>query len=105
MFGLAPTAPQIAVADGALGFWKALGEDAGKAFDAFVETYQVKYARAVRLPDQGPRCATGVLRLPGRATGHGEFDRSRQGQCPSTLPDLERVACGPRSHRRRADVQ
>jgi transposase-like protein len=87
--GLA-TAPQIAVADGALGFWKALGEvwpttreqrcwvhktanilnkmprslhtkatralqeiwmaetkkDAVTAFDAFVETYQVKYQRA-----------------------------------------------------------
>jgi putative transposase len=87
--GLA-TAPQIAVADGALGFWKALGEvwpatreqrcwvhktanilnkmprslhtkakralqeiwmaetkkDAVKAFDAFVETYQIKYHRA-----------------------------------------------------------
>src|SRR5215831_12726777 len=85
------TAPQIAVADGALGFWKALGEvwpttreqrcwvhktanilnkmpkslhskakralqeiwmaetkkDALSAFDAFVETYQVKYERAV----------------------------------------------------------
>jgi transposase-like protein len=84
-------APQIAVADGALGFWKALGEvwpttreqrcwvhktanilnkmpkslhskakralqeiwmaetkkDALSAFDAFVETYQVKYERAV----------------------------------------------------------
>ena len=84
------TAPQIAVADGALGFWKALGEvwpttreqrcwvhktanilnkmpkslhgkakralqeiwiaetkkDALSAFDAFVETYQVKYKRA-----------------------------------------------------------
>ena len=84
------TAPQIAVADGALGFWKALGEvwpttgeqaagctrpphlnkmpkslhgkakralqeiwmaetkkDALSAFDAFVETYEVKYERAV----------------------------------------------------------
>jgi len=85
------TAPQIAVADGALGFWKALSEvwpttheqrcwvhktanilnkmpkslhskakralqeiwmaetkkDALSAFDAFVETYQVKYERAV----------------------------------------------------------
>jgi len=84
------TAPQIAVADGALGFWKALGEvwpttreqrcwvhktanilnkmpkslhtkakralqeiwmaetkkEAVKAFDAFVETYQIKYDRA-----------------------------------------------------------
>src|SRR4051794_22300885 len=84
------TAPQIAVADGALGFWKALGEvwpttreqrcwvhktanilnkmpkslhtkakralqeiwmaetkkDAVKAFEAFVETYQIKYDRA-----------------------------------------------------------
>ena len=84
------TAPQIAIADGALGFWKALGEvwpttreqrcwvhktanilnkmpkslhtkakralqeiwmaetrkDAVTAFDAFVETYQVKYQRA-----------------------------------------------------------
>jgi putative transposase len=84
------TAPQIAVADGALGFWKALGEvwpttreqrcwvhktanilnklpkslhtkakralqeiwmaetkkDAVTAFDAFIETYQVKYQRA-----------------------------------------------------------
>src|SRR6267143_996561 len=84
------TAPQIAVADGALGIWKALGEvwpttreqrcwvhktanilnkmpkslhtkakralqeiwmaetktDAVKAFDAFVETYQVKYEKA-----------------------------------------------------------
>ena len=87
--GLA-TAPQIAVADGALGFWKALGEiwpttreqrcwvhktanilnripkslhtkakralqeiwmaettkDAVKAFEAFVESYQVKYKKA-----------------------------------------------------------
>jgi putative transposase len=110
------TAPQIAVADGALGFWKALGEvwpttreqrcwvhktanilnklpkslhtkakhalqeiwmaetkkDAVAALGAFVETYQIKYEpdqirESCRLPNQGPRCAAGVLRLPGRA--------------------------------------
>ena len=91
LFSGLTTAPQIAVADGALGFWKALGEvwpttreqrcwvhktanilnkmpkslhtkakralqeiwmaetrkDAVKALQAFVETYQVKYDRAV----------------------------------------------------------
>jgi hypothetical protein len=40
-------------------------KDAVKAFEAFVETYQVKYRRAVDCLT-GPRCAAGVLRLPCR---------------------------------------
>jgi hypothetical protein len=37
--------------------------DANAAFDIFVETYAVKYDKAVG-PDEGPRGAAGVLRLP-----------------------------------------
>src|SRR5207237_2167648 len=105
------TAPQIAVADGALGFWKGtrrgvadnpratlLGaQDRQHPEQDAKEPAQQGQARAAgdldgrnqegcrcgigslcrnlpdqlrescRLPDQGPRCATGVLRLPCRA--------------------------------------
>ncbi|MGY3413006.1 putative transposase [Bradyrhizobium sp. GM5.1] len=36
-------APQLTIADGALGFWKAAGE---LAFDAFIESYTPKYEKA-----------------------------------------------------------
>ena len=43
--------PELMIADGALGFWKAAGEvwpkAAEAAFDAFVETWGVKYDKAV----------------------------------------------------------
>ena len=104
-------APDLAIGDGALGFWNALREvfgatkeqrcwfhktgnvlnampksvqakakghlhdiwqaetrvDAEAAFDFFVETYGVKYDKAVGKTDQRPRCASGLLRLPRRA--------------------------------------
>ena len=41
-------------------------KDALAAFDVFVETWGVKYEKAVEFR-QGSRCATGLLRVPGRA--------------------------------------
>ena len=37
------------------------------AFDAFVESYALKYEKAADCLGQGSRRAAGVLRLPGRA--------------------------------------
>jgi transposase-like protein len=42
-------------------------KDAFAAFDVFVETWGVKYDKAGRVSRQRSRCATGLLRLPGRA--------------------------------------
>ena len=111
--------PELAVADGALGFWQAIEElwpktcgqrcwvhktanvlnklpksqqskakralqeiwlaetkkDALAAFDAFVETWGVKYDKAVRMLDQGARCAARLLRLPGRALEASTHDQ------------------------------
>ena len=112
-------APELAVADGALGFWQAIEEvwpqtrgqrcwvhktanvlnklpksqqskakralqeiwmaetkkDALAAFDAFVETWGVKYDKAVECLDQGSRCAACLLRLPGRALETSAHDQ------------------------------
>jgi putative transposase len=38
--------------------------DANAAFDAFFETYAIKYDKAVGCLTKGPRGAAGVLRLP-----------------------------------------
>ena len=116
--GLA-AAPELAVADGALGFWQAIEEvwpktrgqrcwvhktanvlnklpksqqskakralqeiwmaetkkDALAAFDAFVETWGVKYDKAVECLDQGSRRAARLLRLPGRALEASAHDQ------------------------------
>jgi hypothetical protein len=42
--------------------------DALAAFDAFVEIYDIKYEKAVGMPDQRPRCFARLLRLPGLRT-------------------------------------
>src|SRR2546430_1848315 len=74
------TGPQIAVADGALGFWKALGEvwpsvDAAHAGDAgFAPENQVR----TRLPAGGDRIRTiGPARAPGAVVlVHADFSAS-----------------------------
>ena len=66
--------------------WQAETRAAAQAaMDTFAEKYGAKYGKRRRLPDQGPRGAAGVLRLPGRALGSSAH---RQ-------PDRERLRHGP----------
>ena len=131
--------PELAVADGALGFWQAIEEvwpktrsqrcwvhktanvlnklpksqqtkakralqeiwmaetkkDALVAFDVFVETWGVKYDKAVECLDQGSRCAARLLRLPSRAleaSAHDQRHRKHVGNSASPHRTLEGVS-------------
>jgi putative transposase len=142
--------PELAVADGALGFWQAIEEvwpqtcgqrcwvhktanvlnklpksqqskakralqeiwmaetkkDALAAFDVFVETWGVKYDKAVRVSRQGSRCAAGLLRLPSRALetlAHDQRHRKLVCDCAPPHRTLERMSL--EQDRARDDLQ
>ena len=85
------------------------------AITTFAEKYLVEYEKGGRLPGQGPRRITDLLRLPGRALGspaHVQPDRERvrHGAAPNR-PDQGRVVPGHRPahgvqarHGRRQDM-